>query len=367
MLKFVKNTKFDKETMKKIYPDIVHAAIELDDIRCKFLPNLPIVEPNLSFMAKVASGNKQKALQEGLKILRNGSVPVALALSEACLFNNKAIRSKNVARVLGFFTTIFGNSLPNSPEFASELVKWQEKNDLEPDGKLNPVALAHLRSKIPNSSTFPRNFGIVINDLYRGRQPDSIDQLKALKDTFGIRRVITLNEDAPPISDWCKKLGLDHVYAIFSFGAPQEQGWQVIGPNISSFLLETPTFIHCQHGSDRTGGIIACLRTEMGFPCDLAYFEAKSFGFRDCFFDMIDRFTKSCKINSKEHRHPPVDTNLIRKSLGVLPNCEQNLLEPTPFDLHYTTDNNSYESGADTILSPYSIFSIPTGYPGGGR
>jgi hypothetical protein len=46
---------------------------------------------------------------------------------------------------------------------------------------------------------------------------------------------------------------------------------------------------------------------------------------------------------------------------------EQDLLEPIPSDLHYTPgDSHGYDSGSDTILSPFSIRSIPVS-PGGGR
>jgi hypothetical protein len=107
----------------------------------------------------------------------------------------------------------------------------------------------------------------------------------------------------------------------------------------------------------------------MGWPCDLAYGEAKGFGFKDCFHHMVDRFVGSCRCDPGDHRHPPIDTAMVRKMLERLPSGTmiQNLVEPTPSDLHYTTDSETYDSGADTILSPFSIRSIPTGYPGGGR
>ena len=363
-----------KETVRRIYPGAVaHAAIELDDIRRKFMPDAPMGEPDLAFVAKVAAGNGAGALRDGLRILRHGSVPVALAMGQACVFNSQVARRTDVARKLGFLVSLFG-ALPNSNDFAMALAACQTDNGLEPTGKLDRPTIAHLRARMAPSEEFPRNFGMVAEGLYRGRQPDSIGQLAALRDRLGVRRVVTLNDDGPPIADWCRQLGLGHLHAMLSSGAPQEPGWQVFGPELSDFLLETPTFVHCRHGADRTGGVVARCRTEMGWTCDLAYAEAKAFGFKDRFPDMVDRFTDACGHDPHGHRHPPIDTALIRRIMGAelaanapRPSVEQDLLEPTPFDLHYTTDNNSYESGIDTILSPYSIMSIPTGFPGAGR
>jgi hypothetical protein len=363
-----------KETIRKIYPEtLAHAAIELDDIRRKFMPSCSMGEPDLSFMAKVAIGDMAGALREGLRILRYGSVPVALALEQACVFNGQVARHKDVARKLGFLVELLGGSLPISSEFAAALAQWQEEAGIESNGMLDRPTVARLRARMLPSDIFPRNFGIVSKGLCRGRQPDNIDQLAALKDKLGVRRVVTLNDDGPPVADWCRQLGLQHVHAMLSSGAPQEPGWEVFGPNLSAFLLEIPTFVHCRHGADRTGGVVARHRTETGWPCDLAYAEAKAFGFKDRFPDMVDRFTETCVYDPQDHRHPPIDTAAIRRFMaaelaasGQKP-VEQDLLEPTPSDLHYTPgDSHGYDSGSDTILSPFSIRSIPVS-PGGGR
>ena len=363
-----------KETVRRIYPEaLTHAALELDGIRCKFMPDCPMGEPDLSFVAKVASGNRVAVLRDGLKILRRGSVPAVLAVEDARKYNRTVVRQKDVAKRLGSLTSMLG-ALPNSNEFTVALATWQEKNDLEPTGKLDRLTLAHMRARMVSTDDFPRNFGIVTDGIYRGRQPDNADQLNALRDKFGVRRVITLNDDMPPIADWCRQLGLQHVDAMLSSGAPHEPGWEILGSNLSPFLLKMPTFIHCRHGADRTGGVVARFRTETGWPCDLAYAEAKAFGFKDRFPDMIDRFTEACRHDPHEHRHPPIDTAVMRHIMEVelaatapQPPIEQDLIEPTPSDIHYTPgDSQEYDSGSDTILSPFSIRSIPVS-PGGGR
>jgi hypothetical protein len=364
-----------KETIQKIYPGaLIHAALELDNIRHKFLPDCPMDEPDVSFMAYVAAENMVKALRCGLQILRHGSVPAALALDEAAMFNGLAVRRTSIAKQLGALVGMFG-ALPNSIEFATQLATWQAKNDLAPNGKLDHPTIAHIRSRIMFCEDFPRNFGIVSKGLYRGRQPDNIEQLAALRDKLGVRHVVTLNDDLPPIADWCRQLGLRHTHAILASGKSDELGWKTLGINLSPCLLDVPTFVHCRHGADRTGGVIARFRTENGWPCDLAYVEAKAFGLKDRFPDFIDRFTETCQHDPKCHRHPPIDTVAIRRVMEeacknnpecISPPVEQNLLEPTPSDIHYTTDSMTYDSGADTILSPFSIRSIPVS-PGGGR
>ena len=103
----------------------------------------------------------------------------------------------------------------------------------------------------------------------------------------------------------------------------------------------------------------------------MAYREAKAYGFKDCFPDLVDNFVSACSHDTTSHRHPPINTAEIRALLEQLkeeaPERKQYLLEGTPSDLHYTTDATGYESGADTILEPFGIRSIPTGSPGGGR
>ena len=239
---------------------------------------------------------------------------------------------------------------------------------MDPNGKLDPPTIAHLRARMMPLDKLPRNFGMVCDGLFRGGQPDTIGQLAALGE-LGVRRMVTLNSDKPELADWCRQLGIEHVHAPLDDGSPDEEGWGKLGETVSDFLLSVPTYVHCRHGMDRTGGVLAKLRTEMGWPCELAYKEAKSFGFKDMFHHMIDRFASSCRHDSKNHRHPPIDTAAVRKILSHLPQGTmiQNLIEPTPSDLHYTTDSQSFESGADTIISPFSIRSIPTGVPGGGR
>ncbi len=352
-----------KETVRRIYPEtLAHAAWELDDIRRRFAPGSPMEEPDIPFMAKLAVGDAAGALREGLRILRCGGVPP----EDVRKRNLERVRRRDVARHLGTIVRETGWA-PHLPEFDLGVARWQEMNFLEPTGELDAPTLARLRARVGPHDMFTRKFAHVSGGLYRGRQPDSIEQLAAMRDKLGVRRVVTLNEDMPEIAGWCRRLGLRHVQASLTDGRLSDVGWEVLGPSGSGFLTEVPAFVQCRHGADRTGGVVACFRTETGWPCDLAYAEAKAFGFKDRFPDMVDRFAASCRHDRCAHRHPPIDTAAIRRLLEAERPMEQDLLEPTPSDLHYTTDSMTYDGGADTILAPFSIRSIPTGYPGGGR
>jgi len=354
-----------KETVQRVFPEtLVHAALELDAIREKFLPDCPAGEPDLAFVGNCAAGKSEAALRVGLRILRHGSISAVAALEGARRHNEVMSRQRNVARRLGLFVEALG-ALPGTDDFAAALAAWQEDNDLEPTGKLDQPTLAHMRARLGGSvDALPRNFGVVCKGLSRGGQPDNLDQLRALRDEHGVRRIVTLNDDKPEIAGWCRELGLEHVHAPLATGKPDEPGWSIFGPSISGFILEKPTFVHCRHGADRTGGVVARCRTETGWPCDLAYAEAKAFGFKDRFPDMVDQFAESCRHDPAAHRHPPIDTVAIRRILEELEArqpVEQDILEPTPSDLHYTPgDSHGYDSGSDTILSPFSIRSIPS-------
>jgi hypothetical protein len=354
-----------KEIVKRVFPGVLaHASLELDAIREKFLPDHPPGEPDLAFVGNTVAGRREASLRSGLRILRRGGIPAALAAGDARRHNDMAVRQRDVARGLGFLVGMLGE-LPCADGFAAALAAWQERNGLDPTGMIDRPTMAHMRARMGGGTgAFPRNFGVVCGNLCRGGQPDDPGQLRALRDERGVRRIVTLNDDKPEIAGWCRALGLEHVHAPLAAGKPEEPGWSVFGPSLSGFILEKPTFVHCRHGADRTGGVVARCRTETGWPCDLAYAEAKAFGFKDRFPDMVDRFAESCRHDPAAHRHPPIDTAAMRRILEELEAhrpVEQDILEPTPSDLHYTPgDSHGYDTGPSTDLWSYNIRSIPS-------
>jgi hypothetical protein len=365
-----------EETLKRVYPEgLPLAAMRLDHIRRKLVPHEKYIEPDLAFVVKVALGDNRKIIHHALQLFKRGSTSAVIELDNADSFNKDCMRSFRISPLLGYVSHLIGCN-PNEQNFSEKLAMWQGLNDINVSGKLDDITAATVRARMPSFDSFPRNFGIVQMDplFCRGGQPDNSEQLKEMRDKLGVERVVSLNKDLPELSNWCSDLGMEHVQASLGGGHPYDEGWQVLKPSVSGFIMEKPTFIHCRHGMDRTGGVVATYRTERGWMCDLAYREAKSYGFRDRFTDLVERFTSNCQ-HETAHSHPPVDIDVIKKvieeMLAITDDQHiQDALDATPSDIHYrdlgsSMDNFSYESGATTILNPYSR-QVPHSLPGGG-
>jgi len=125
----------------------------------------------------------------------------------------------------------------------------------------------------------PPNFGAVTPAFFRGAQPRAAD-LEMLR-RLGVRTVINLRETAdiwPGEESEVRALGMDYVAVpLQGLGAPTDaQVAQVLN------LIENgpaPVFVHCEHGSDRTGTIVACFRIKTdGWSAERALAEAKTYG-----------------------------------------------------------------------------------------
>lgn len=106
------------------------------------------------------------------------------------------------------------------------------------------------------------NFGKVSDTLYRGAQPDTngINNLKKL----GIKTIISLRQ---PGSAWTAEAAAAQaaglVYTNFPMSGiskPNAEQVRMILATIDS--LPGPVFVHCAHGCDRTGTIVACYRIQ---------------------------------------------------------------------------------------------------------
>ncbi len=126
------------------------------------------------------------------------------------------------------------------------------------------------------------NFGKVNEKLFRGAEPDEAG-MKSLKQA-GAKSIIDLRK---PGEVWkgerTAALANGMVYTnvpLRGLGAPtHEQVKTVLG------LIDTlpaPVFVHCEHGCDRTGTIIACYRIARNqWSAESALAEAKRYGLSD--------------------------------------------------------------------------------------
>ena len=128
----------------------------------------------------------------------------------------------------------------------------------------------------------PTNFDTTVNGNYRGARITSRAQLDSMREVYGVRTIINLAKDALPKKgpteiEWSKDMGIDYVSVYLGDAPPSDENWR----KIRDLLARGGVYLHCAHGADRTGAIIAKYRIEVeGMdPCD-AYREARRFGFK---------------------------------------------------------------------------------------
>ena len=122
-------------------------------------------------------------------------------------------------------------------------------------------------------------FRKVMDGVFRGSAPTPHDLLR-LKQDFGIKKIISLDEQAgEKISRACKMLGIkqEKIY----INSSKISLLKLFKHNLGKLLLDGgPTFVHCYHGKDRTGLLIAIFKIKyMGMEPQKALEEAKSLGF----------------------------------------------------------------------------------------
>jgi protein tyrosine/serine phosphatase len=114
--------------------------------------------------------------------------------------------------------------------------------------------------------------------LFRGSAPTPKD-VEWLKKSLGIRKIVSLDQESgDKIDQVAKKLGLQQIKMYITDHISLAQA---LHHNLKKLLLQDgPTFIHCKHGKDRTGLIVALLECKyLGVSPQYALQEAKSLGF----------------------------------------------------------------------------------------
>jgi protein tyrosine phosphatase (PTP) superfamily phosphohydrolase (DUF442 family) len=152
----------------------------------------------------------------------------------------------------------------------------------------------------------------VHNNLYRGAQPTA-EGIQQLKNT-GIKTIINLRTFH---SDKDEASGIEGIKRIHLYVQP----WHIENKEIETFLKtmqdpeSTPAFIHCQHGSDRTGTFIAVYRMVLqGWTPQEALEELKygGYGFH-AIWTNLEKFVLSFDVSYWRSRFAPAEGNLSKK------------------------------------------------------
>ncbi len=131
------------------------------------------------------------------------------------------------------------------------------------------------------------NFGRVSSTLMRGAQPDErgIENLKRL----GVATIVNLrmpDDEWPGEAAAARRNGIGYVNVpLRGLSAPTDA--EVA--HVLSLLAESPppVFVHCEHGADRTGTIVACYRMRHdGWSVAQALGEARRYGLSEWQFGM---------------------------------------------------------------------------------
>jgi protein tyrosine/serine phosphatase len=141
--------------------------------------------------------------------------------------------------------------------------------------------------------------------LFRGSAPTPQD-LTWLKNSLGIRKIISLDHvSGEKIDRACKLLGLQHVKLYIN--GDRASLIKALHHNLKKLLLDGgPTYIHCLHGKDRTGLMVALFKCKyMGMKPEKAIEEAKSLGFGlgvdPKWISLYEKLIRNCKPVSDEN------------------------------------------------------------------
>jgi len=161
-------------------------------------------------------------------------------------------------------------------EFMSNLVNWLE---LMLVLLLAAGNLAGARERGLPASEGIVNFGKVNDRLYRGAQPDATG-MRNLK-RLGVKTILNLRQTNDVWKGEAAEACADGlIYTnvpMKGFGRPSPE--QVAKALAIIETLPSPVFVHCQHGCDRAGTIIACYRIQHDhWSSEAAWQEAKHYG-----------------------------------------------------------------------------------------
>lgn len=100
----------------------------------------------------------------------------------------------------------------------------------------------------------------VTEGIYRGKRPDIATFRECQQ--VGVKTVLTLDDDiifTIKERGWCRDVGFNfHEYPMSGLKAPSFD--TLLAANLLLKVVVKPVFVHCKHGCDRTGYVIATYR-----------------------------------------------------------------------------------------------------------
>ncbi|WP_337261454.1 MULTISPECIES: tyrosine-protein phosphatase [unclassified Serratia (in: enterobacteria)] len=146
----------------------------------------------------------------------------------------------------------------------------------------------------------PQNYHQVSADLYRSAQPDSA-QMRALEQS-GIKTVLNLRQWN---DDDSEAKGTTLVLRRVPMNAAVINDDVVVSALREIRFAQKPMLVHCWHGSDRTGLIVAMYRLvfEHAAKTDvLAELRKPEYGYHESYYGGIARYVRDVDVNRIQQR-----------------------------------------------------------------
>lgn len=191
---------------------------------------------------------------------------------------------------------------------------WYQSRDSEGRRAItSPTTAPSSRPVLLPRNDLPglENFAQVSPDLFRGEQPtaEGFRQLKQM----GVKTVVNLRSMHSD-RDEMKGTGLGYLHIIFNAWHPEDE-------DVVRFLklvqdpANHPVFVHCQHGADRTGMMVAIYRViEQGWTIDQAMAELPRFGYHPVWKEIrqyLEHFDAEA-MRKQVHSAPPPSISTVR-------------------------------------------------------